>query len=145
MSTGNISTSPNTGNSVTSRKMGTVWRWITVVFAMAILFQAVFASVGLFENEPRLVDIHRELGNTLPLLALVQAVLAFLLFRRGAVGKAELWIGIALVPVVMVQLSMGYETSDSSTALAIHIPFGVLLMGLTTVNAALGWIPRARD
>lgn len=132
------------GGSGGSQKVKTTWRWIAAVFAIAILLQAVLASFGFFESEPGLVDIHRELGNLLPLLALGQAMLAIILFRRGAIGKAGMWTGVALVPVVLAQLSMGYETSDSATATALHISLGVLLMSLTTVNAMLAWMPGRR-
>lgn len=144
MSAQNVSTPGDTSESVRGGKMTTTWRWLTVVIALAIFLQAVLASFGLFEGEAQLVDIHRELGNALPLVALAQAILATILFRRGGLGKAELWIGIALVPVVMGQLSLGYETGSSSTAIALHIPLGVLLMSLATVNALLAWIPRVR-
>lgn len=127
------------------QKMRTTWQWITVVFALAILLQAVLASFGLFEGEPRLVDFHRELGNILPLVALVQAVLAIILFRRRVLGAWPLSIGIALIPLVIGQLMMGYETSESSSAIAWHIPLGVLLMSLTTANAVLAWTPRTRS
>lgn len=124
------------------RRSVLAWRWLTGAFMVLILSQAVFASVGLFESEPTLVDIHRELGNLLPLLALVQAGLAMFLARRRAVGRAALWVSMALVPLVTGQLMMGYETTGNSTAIAWHIPLGVLLMSLTTANAVLAWNPR---
>jgi len=132
------------GGSVSDGKIATTWRWLTVVIASAVLIQAVLASFGLFEGEAQLVDIHREVGNLLPLIALAQAILAIILFRRGRVGKAELWISIVLVPVMMGQLSLGYETGGSSAANALHIPLGVFLMSLATVNAMFAWIPRVR-
>ncbi len=144
MSAESLNTPRIPGRSVSGGKIATTWRWLTVVIASAVFLQAVLASFGLFEGEAQLVDIHRELGNSLPLVALTQAILATILFRRGRLGKAGLWIGIALVPVVMGQLSLGYETGSSSTAIALHIPLGVLLMSLATVNAVLAWIPRVR-
>lgn len=143
MSTRNVVTDHGAGDS-RERTMRSAWQWITVIFAAAILVQATLASFGLFDDQPLLVDIHRELGNILPLLAIAQGVLTFVLHRRGMAGRTELWIGIALVPLVIGQLSMGYETGESSLAIALHIPLGVLLMGLTTLNAALAWTSRRR-
>lgn len=139
MSAQNVSTPGDTSESVRGGKIATTWRWLTATFALAILLQAMLASFGLFENEARLVDIHRELGNMLPLLALVQAVMAAILFRRRVLGVWSLSISIALTPLVLGQLMMGYETSESSMAIAMHIPLGVLLMSLTTMNAVLAW------
>jgi hypothetical protein len=144
MSAQNVGTPDDTSESVRGGKMTTTWQWITVVFALAILLQAVLASFGLFEGEAQLVDIHRELGNSLPLVAIAQAILATILFRRRVLGAWSLSISIALIPLVLGQLMMGYETSESSTAIALHIPLGVLLMSLATVNALLAWIPRVR-
>lgn len=120
------------------RTMLTTWRWLTVLFALAILLQAVLASFGLFEDKPGLVAFHRGLGNLLPLLALAQAVLAVIQFRR----RSAKWIAISLVPLVIGQLAMGYQTSESTTAIALHISLGVLLMSLTTINAVIAWTPR---
>lgn len=144
MSAQNVNTPRIPAGPVGRGKIAATWRWLTVAVALAILLQAALASFGLFEGEAQLVDIHRGLGNSLPLVALAQAILATILFRRGGLGKAELWIGIVLVPVVMGQLSLGYETDGSSTAIAMHISLGVLLMSLATVNAMLAWIPRVR-
>lgn len=143
MSTRNVATHQGTGDP-REHTMRSAWQWITVIFAAAILVQATLASVGLFDDQPLLVDIHRELGNILPLLAIAQAVLAFVLHRRGMAGRTQLGIGIALVPLVIGQLMMGYETSESASAIAWHIPLGVLLMSLTTVNAVLAPTPRTR-
>lgn len=120
------------------RTMLMTWRWLTVLFALAILLQAVLASFGLFEARPGLVDFHRGLGNLLPLLALAQAVLAAIQLWRRTV----MWIAISLVPLVIGQLAMGHQTSESTTAIALHISLGVLLMSLTTVNAVIAWTPR---
>ncbi|HEV2067415.1 MAG TPA: hypothetical protein VGR08_11325 [Thermomicrobiales bacterium] len=140
MSARHVSTPGDTRDSIRGGPMTTAWQWITVVLAMAILLQAVLASFGLFEGEARLVDVHRELGNMLPLLALAQAVMAAILFRRKVLRASSLWIAIVLFPLVTGQLMMGYETSENATAIALHIPLGVLLMSLTTMNAVLAWI-----
>lgn len=139
MSTRNVGTPGDARDSVRGGLMTTMWQWITVVLALAILLQAVLASFGMFEGEAGLVDVHRELGNVLPLLALAQVIMAVILFRHRVLGARSLWIAIVLFPLVTGQLMMGYETSESATAIAMHIPLGVLLMSLTTMNAVLAW------
>jgi hypothetical protein len=119
-------------------------RIVAALFAVAILEQALTASLGLFDARPGLIDMHRQIGDGLALLALIGAGIAIYGNIRGVIGRRLMWIAIALVPLVIGQLMMGYATRESTTAIAWHIPLGVALMSLTTANAVLAAIPARR-
>lgn len=134
-------TSPTTPDVGNVSRWTTAFRIVAVLFAVAILEQALTASLGLFDARPGLIDMHRQIGDGLSALALIQAGIAIYGRTRGVIGKATMWISIALVPLVIGQVMLGYETRESSTAIAWHIPLGVALMSLTTINAVLAMLP----
>lgn len=134
-------TTPVPPDAGTGNRLATAYRIVAVLFAIAILEQALTASLGLFDARPGLIDLHRQIGDGLTLLALIGAGIAIYGSIRGVIGRAAMWIAIALVPLVIGQVMMGYETRDSATAIAWHIPLGVALMSLTTANALLAVLP----
>ncbi len=133
--------SPATPDAGNVSRLVMVYRIVAALFAVAILEQALTASLGLFDARPNLIDIHRQVGDGLALLALIGAGIAIYGNIRGVIGRRLLWIAIALVPLVIGQLMMGYATRESATAIAWHIPLGVTLMSLTTANPVLAALP----
>ena len=129
---------PDAGNG---SRLAMAYRIVAALFAVAILEQALTASLGLFDARPNLIDIHRQVGDGLALLALIGAGIAIYGNIRGVIEQRLMWIAIALVPLVIGQLMMGYATRESATAIAWHIPLGVTLMSLTTANAVLAVLP----
>lgn len=101
--------------------------WLLAVSAFA---QPVLAGLFLDGNDAWR-DWHAINGMVLlPLLALVQVVLAVLVWRRGGPG----WLGLAgagLLLAVVVQSVMG-----QAGLLAVHVPLGVAIVGL--VGTLLG-------
>lgn len=136
--------SPATQDAGNGTRLMMFYRIVAALFAVAILEQALTASLGLFDARPNLIDMHRQIGDGLALLALIGAGIAIYGNIRGVIDRRLMWIAIALVPLVIGQLMMGYATRESATAIAWHIPLGVALMSLTTANAVLAGIPARR-
>ena len=107
--------------------------------AIGIVIQAFLAGSGLFEGKPDLITAHEMLGNVIFLVGVAQIVVAFIGLQKGAFGRAFLIVSIVLLALVVAQLGLGYSSRDSATALAWHLPNGVLLMGACTWSAALAW------
>ena len=144
-----MQTTPGTDTPGTSETSGRglilAYRWLASIFSLGILVQAVLASQGLFKSKPDLISGHGMLGNALALIAVVIAGIA--IYGRGkytppldngAVARSAI-----LVVLVVIQIMLGYSTRDSATAIAWHIPNGVLLMGFSAVNAAMAWMKPA--
>jgi hypothetical protein len=97
--------------------------WLLAVLVFA---QAVFAGLFL-DGNASWRDWYATNGMLLlPLLALVEVVLAVLVWRPGG-GPG--WIALAsvgLLLAIFIQIGMG-QTSQ----LAVHVPLGVAILGLT--------------
>jgi hypothetical protein len=109
----------------------TATKVVAVLFAALVLLQAVIAGRGWFKDFD-LIDTHGQIGEGVLLVAVVQAVLAFLVF--GARNWLSLVSAVLLV-LTAVQLSLEFASEDNSTAASLHIPNGVLIFGLATVFA----------
>ena len=106
-------------------------RVVLRLLAILVFAQAVFAGLFLDGNEAWR-DWHASNGMlVLPLLALVEVVLAVLVWRSGRVPG---WIALAsagLLLAILVQGGMGRNGQ-----LAVHVPLGVAILGLVGVLLA---------
>ncbi|HEY7029825.1 MAG TPA: hypothetical protein VH482_00795 [Thermomicrobiales bacterium] len=102
------------------------------LFAALVLLQAIIAGRGWFKDFD-LIKTHGQIGSFVLLVAIVQAVLAFMVF--GSRSRLAL-VGAVLVVLTAIQLSLGYSSRDSSTAASLHIPNGVLIFGIATAFAS---------
>lgn len=139
-----MQTSPRTDRTDTTssgRGLLVTYGWLSSLLALGILVQAVLASQGLFKGKPDLISGHGMLGNVLGLIAIVIAGIA--IYGRGKyappLDNGAVVRAIVLVVLIVIQIMLGYSTRDSNTAIAWHIPNGVLLMGVSAVNAAMAW------
>jgi cytochrome bd-type quinol oxidase subunit 2 len=114
---------PATGrrHNGTARAMR-IMLWLLAVAAFA---QAVFAGLFL-DGEAAWRDWHAINGMlVLPLLALLQVILAVLVWRRdGGPG----WLPIAsggLLPALLIQSMLGMTSQ-----VAVHVPLGLAIFGL---------------
>lgn len=109
------------------RRKGTVRAMRVVLWslAVAVFAQAVFAGLFL-DGETVGRDWHASNGMlVLPLLALLQVVLAVLVWRRGG-GSG--WLPIAslgLLLALLIQSVLG-----TTGQVAVHVPLGVAIFGL---------------
>ncbi len=136
------STMPSTASS---NSLLTVLRITSIVMALGVLLQAWLGSTGFFQGEPGRIDVHAMVGNFLFLLSIIQAGVAVIAMQRGFPTRTILYLSIATVLLTVAQIGLGYSTRDSVDALAWHLPTGVALMGLTTVNAVLVYQVRSRN
>ncbi|HEU0163466.1 MAG TPA: hypothetical protein VFQ54_00400 [Thermomicrobiales bacterium] len=129
-----------TGNAVVL-----IYRLLASALALGVLVESVFASQGLFNSKPEMIDGHRRLGNLLGVVTVLTLGVAIYCWRKGRFSPAPMIRGTVIVVLIVIQIILGYATRDSTNAIVWHIPTGVALMGLATANAALAWVtPTAR-
>jgi hypothetical protein len=113
-----------------------IFRWLTVVTAVLVLVQALFAGRGLWLNRT-LIDYHEILANILFLMAVAQAALVLATGIPGQLGKRLLWLNGLLAVLMVVQTGLGYSGREELEARAWHFPVGVLIFGLAVLIAAI--------
>jgi cytochrome bd-type quinol oxidase subunit 2 len=95
------------------------------LLAALVFAQAVFAGLFL-DGDDAWRDWHATNGMLLiPLLALVEVVLAVLVWRSG---RGPGWIALASVGLLLAigaQVALGYTDQ-----VAVHVPLGVAILGL---------------
>lgn len=133
-----LSRSPQTASS----GLFTARQWIALVIAIGVVIQALLAGQGFYESRPALTTGHGHLGNTLFLLSIAQVVVAWLLFQRRDIGRLSLVLTGSIVLSVFAQVGLGYAGRSEASAMAWHLPNGVLLMGLTAAYTAIAFAPR---
>ncbi|MGB3327928.1 MAG: hypothetical protein WBA46_03180 [Thermomicrobiales bacterium] len=130
----------------TGRTLLLTYSGLTVVIALGVLLQALLAGQGLFNSMPGLIDMHGTLGSLLTLVTLIAAGVAVAARNQGLLTNGAVLRSIAVVVLTIVQLVIGWATKDDASAIAWHIPNGVLLMGLTTANMVLAlFAPRPAE
>jgi hypothetical protein len=116
------------------------YRWLAALFAALVVIQAFLGTRGVFAD-PDLITMHEMLANAMFLMIVAQTVLSWMLYFRKAISAAEVGINAALVLLTSAQIGLGYSTRGDSfvTTVSLHIPLGVLLMGITCVVATMAW------
>jgi hypothetical protein len=88
-----------------------------------VAIQAI--SAGFFlSGYGRAVTVHVAAALALELGALIQAITAIVLWRRGRVPARVVGLGIGLFVMVMLQVALGYTKQ-----FWLHVPLGVGLFG----------------
>lgn len=121
----------------------TAYRWLATLFAALVVAQAFLGTRGYFADQ-ELIDIHAIVANTMFLLAIIQTVLAWLLSTRNRLTMRDLVLNAVLVLLTVAQIGLGYSTREAdsfASTISLHIPNGVLLMGVSSVLAAMAWRP----
>ncbi len=132
------------GSTGTSESPGLVLglKVTSVLLAVGLLVQAWLGSSGFFEGETNLTSAHEMLGNVFFLVAVVQialSALAFFALQKGLATRSLLIVSILLLADVVAQLGLGYVGRENASAMAWHLPNGVLLMCLCTLSLVLAW------
>ena len=107
-------------------------RIVAGLFAGLVLVLAVLAGRYLSLGD-QIIEIHGYLGNAVFLLALANLGLAVVL--RPDDGPALAVAGLIAL-LTFAQVGLGYVGRDTADAAALHIPNGVLLMGLSAYQFA---------
>ena len=100
------------------------------LLAVSLLAQVIFAGLFL-DGHDAWRDWHAANGMLLPLLALVQVVLAVLVWRPGRGPGWPAIASVGLLVAVVLQNVVG-----QAGLLAVHVPLGVTIVGL--VGTLLG-------
>jgi quinol-cytochrome oxidoreductase complex cytochrome b subunit len=125
----------------------TALRWISAILSGLVVLTALVIGEGFFGGNATLIEDHGYLGNVIFALAVVQLILAFLQHQKGTVGRNHLLLNGLLIIALFAQIGLGYSGSRSGAAGALvwHLPVGVLIMGISTLNAALFWMRPNRE
>ncbi|MEZ4496154.1 MAG: hypothetical protein R2845_05090 [Thermomicrobiales bacterium] len=114
--------------------------WLSAINVLAVLLLAVLG--GRFFITPTIIDIHGYIANVVFLTFIGQAGLLFMSKPGGRYGMLLLGLSLVSVVLVMAQIGLGYSGRESSTALSLHIPNGVLICAIAA--AVLSQLPYAR-
>jgi hypothetical protein len=108
-------------------------RVVVLVHAAMVLAQAAFAGRFLAGDAAGL-RAHETNAGLIELVALLQLVLAVAVWRPG---RGPGWPAVASLALLLAegfQIGMGYEGR-----LAVHVPLGVAIFGLTVALAVGSW------
>lgn len=110
---------PSTSSLVRARQVcaGLI---LGIVFLLAVL-----AGRFLFLGD-LIIELHGYIGNGVFVLALVNLGLTL----RARASGPDTAVAFAIVLLVFAQIGLGYVGRDTADAAALHVPNGVLLMGL---------------
>jgi hypothetical protein len=125
-----------TGSAVARPGLLPILKGVAGLFAMLVLAQAALAGNGWFLNRD-LIDVHGLVGGALVVAAAVQAVLVFLVGASADVRGQLRFVAASILVLVAAQYVLGFAGRESGQAAAWHVPNGVLIFGLSTVNAAM--------
>lgn len=120
------------------------YRVIVTLFAALVVVQAFLGTRGAFAD-PDLTSVHEIVANVMFLLVVVQTALAWVLSSRGAFTMRPVLLNVVLVLLTVGQTGLGYITrnvDNYATAVSLHIPNGVLMMGIAAVVVTAAWQTR---
>lgn len=97
--------------------------------AVIVVLLAFLAGRFVFLGD-LVIEFHGYVGNALFLLALVNLGLGL----AGGASGGDVAVAGLIVLLTFAQIGLGYVGRDTADAAAIHIPNGVLLMGLSAYH-----------
>jgi hypothetical protein len=119
----------------TALKPHPVWSALVGLATLGVLLQGLWAGLFLRRgaaDRGTWVSIHQHGGETTVLLALLATVAAVVWLRH----RRDLLLGTVLLLVLLVvELVLGYTTENSSSAVVVHVPLALLIMGVAV------WLP----
>lgn len=133
-------TDARTPDSAPSVPGWAVWslRGLVTVVMLLVLVQPVLA--GLFvTGDVGMLDLHSITASFLVVVVFLQIVAAILVWRPGRGPAWPIAASIAAFVLVELQSGLGY-----ARVVAMHIPLGVLLFGLSVAFLIAVWSPRLR-
>jgi hypothetical protein len=110
-------------------------RIVITLQVAAILFQAVTAG-QLLDGTDSMKDVHGTGAGIVHLTGVVQVILAILWWRPG---RGAGWP--ALVSVLLAVLGFAQSAVGGNHNLAVHVPLGVSMMGLSIAILVWAWLP----
>lgn len=122
--------------------VNTAYQWLATAFSLLVVMQAFLGSRGFFDGNAGFITVHELLANTMFLVVIVQTVLAWSLYTKHRADMFEIGMNVLLVVLTIAQIGLGYSTRNGesfATTVSLHIPNGVLMMGVATVVTMLAW------
>jgi hypothetical protein len=114
--------------------------WIALLTGVVILLQAFMAGRFLYGLSD-LVEEHGFVGNLTFLLAILLVVGAWLGRQALVMTNTELILSVSVLILVVAQFGLGYSNGTSASAL--HVANGVLVMALTSTLIGISFIRQA--
>lgn len=105
-------------------------RWLAGITAALVLVQAILIGQALFLGNAGAVELHGWLGSASFIGAVVLTGIAIYGARRGEVPTVLMGLAVLVTVLIVAQLGLGYSGRRGGLPAALHIPNGVLIMGL---------------
>lgn len=118
-----------------------VWALRILVAGTAVVaaLQPVYAGLFLAGDSGMRAD-HSTGHIVIVSLLFFQVIAAVLVWRPGRGPSWPIWVSLGFIFVVEMQAGFGY-----SRMLALHIPLGVLTVGIAVLLVVFTWSPRLRE
>jgi hypothetical protein len=117
-------------------------RWVAALTIALVLIQAVLIGQALYIGDASRLALHGYLGNVSFLAAVVLAGLLIFASRRREAPRAALALGVLVAVLMIAQIGLGYSGRGGGWPAAIHIPNGVLIVGLLAALLTVTFVPR---
>lgn len=111
-------------------------RWLAAITAVLVLVQALLIGQFLYGGNGGALSTHGWIGNITFLGAIILTGIAIYGARRGEVSGLLMGLTIVVTILIIAQLGLGYSGRQGGVPAALHIPNGVLIMGLLTAVLA---------
>ena len=109
-----------------------IQRVVAGAIAVIVVALAFLAGRFLFLGDA-VIEVHGYIGNAVFLLALVNFGLSF---ARDSHDGPALAVAGLIALLTFAQVGLGYVGRETADAAAVHVPNGVLLMGLSAYQFA---------
>ncbi len=137
---------PTAPGPVTGPRITLVVLRIVVVLTTLLVLAQPFLAGAYLQGQFDALGLHELNANAISGLALIQVFAALAYWRIGRGAAAPVFAAVALLVLLIVQLSMGY-----ARLMVVHIPLGVAIVGFAVTmigrvfdkQASIGRPPRA--
>lgn len=121
-------------------------KWIVTLFTILMVVTAALVGNGMYNRQDGwLLTGHMHLGNTLFMLAVLQAALGFILYTRKAIGNGVMMMSALVLLFTFAQIGLGYSTRTNMASVAgWHIALGVALTATSAILTTTFWLPTTR-
>ena len=109
------------------------FRWLAVLFLVALVVQFFLAGLGVFGAES--FEAHRTLGYALQ----GGAILLLLLALVGRLGRSVIWPTALLVVLAIVQSLLAAAKDDARYLAALHVVNALAIVVLAQLVAYRAW------
>jgi hypothetical protein len=127
-----------------ARSTASPLRWIelgSTAVAFTVLVQAALAG-QIVTGRHWLVTSHRIVAEALPVLAVALVVVGWMGRAVGRTASMS-WALVLGVALIVAQTGLGFVGRSSQTAIAIHVPLGVAILGIYVGVATAARVMRA--